>query len=265
MKKMNLRLKAIDLVLKTLVCTTATLILSAAHAATDDSGKGGDIVEDYRKPVSDIVELHYPIEPDKPYKQRRNTNGFMLSIGYENVLFNQYLSAIDFTTPYSDMFGSSEIQVYKVEANYKFNFSLGSLMAGMGLGYGTLSSVGSGTMHSIEISKYSASLSYVMDALANEPYVAPYVTAGLMQLDLKETSETDSQSGSIQMAMFYQAGLLVQLNWLDDAVSRKALMDYGLQNTYADLFISHYEPSSSPDDPNTGTGWNLGAGLRLEF
>jgi hypothetical protein len=259
MNKMNLRLKENYLLIATLVCLTTTLIASRASADGEETA-----VVDYRA-ANDLVELHYPAEYNTPYRARRDKSGLMFSLGYDNVLLDRYISIIDFTTFYQDMFGETEFPVYQANLSYKYNFSLGALTANIGVGYGSISDDGSGVVRSMTLTKYIASGSYIMDALFEEPYVAPYVTAGIMSLNLEEEVAETTGSGRIDMLYFYQAGLLFQLNWLDTTVSKKNIIDYGLENTYLDIYVSKYEPSSDANDPDTSTDYSMGAGIRLEF
>jgi hypothetical protein len=256
---MNLRLKAYDLKMLTLVCLITTLIANHAAAAEEEPG-----VADYRT-GNDLVELHYPVEVNSPYRERRETTGFMFSLGYENVLLDRYVSIVDFTTFYQDMFGITEFPVYEINLSYKYNISIGALTANLGYGYGSISDDASGVARSLVLSKLSVSGSYIMDTLFEEPYVAPYVTAGIMKLGLEEKAADKSEKGNIDMLYFYQAGILFQLNWLDTTVSKKNIIDYGLENTYLDVFVSKYEPSTDINDPDTSTNYSIGAGIRLEF
>ncbi len=258
---MNLRLRAYDLKLKTLVAITTMLIATQALGAVGDAA----VVEDYREPLSDVVEMHIPIEVNQPYRDRRLDHGFMFGLNYENTQMFNYVSIVDFTTPFADMFGDIEIPIYNTSVGYKYNFLLGSLAANLGLGYGTYSSSDSGIFRSLTFTKYSASASYIADALFKEPYVAPYATVGVNQFDITEKAGEAEYSHGIQAAYFFTAGLLLQLNWLDEDVARKSIVDYGLENTYLDVFVTQFQPSVDPEDPNTETEYTFGAGLRLEF
>lgn len=278
---MNLRLKANDLILKTLVGISLTLIVShasaqeefdfelptaapvstepAPHAATDS-----DLVEDYRG-IGDLVELHVPLDYNAPYKQRRGTHGFMFGLNYTNIMFNKYVSVLDSTTLYKDLFGETEFPLMELTLSYKYNFMLGALTANFGIGQGGISDNPQGVDEKLSVTKYSASASLILDNVFDEPYVAPYGTFGVMRLALTEQSGDNSFSGNIDMLYQYQAGLLIQLDWLDPTFSKRVRGDYGLENTYLDIFISKYEASSDIDDPNTRTDISYGAGLRLEF
>jgi len=259
MKKLNLRLKAYELLATTLVCLSAVFIASPAMAATEESAA----VEDFRS-TSDLVEVHYPIDVQAAYKQRRETSGFMFDLGYENVMLDRYVSIVDFTTFYQDMFGETEFPVINIGFSYKYNFLLGSLLASAGYGYGSISSDGSGVSRSLTLKKMRGSVSYIMDNIFDEPYVAPYATFGMMNLGIEEKAADAAFSHAVN-SMFYQAGLLFQLDWLDPSYTKKNIHELGLQNTYLDVFMAKYEPSADADDPNTSTDFMFGAGVRLEF
>lgn len=263
--KMNLRLRAYDLVLKTLVCLSTTLIVSYSHAAVfaNTGDRAEELVEDYSN--TGLVELHTPVVVDAPYRERRNTHGFLFGLYYENVMLDRYASIIDGTTLYQDMFGESEFPLYNLELSYKYNFKLGAITASLGAGYGEIESDGSGILRSLKMTKYQASVGYIMDTLFEEPYGAPYVSIGVMRVGIDEDDSTQTVGHDIDMLMHYQIGVMFQLNWLDSAVARHSLVDYGLQNTYLDVFVSQYSASESLDDPDTSTDYTIGAGLRLEY
>lgn len=260
MNKMNLCLGLHDLFVKTLVCFAMTLILSHAFAAEGTQEE----VEDYRMSQG-LVELHTPVEVEAPYRDRRNTHGFMVSLNYENVMLDRYVSVIDGTTFYQDMFGESEFPLYNLNFSYKFNFSLGSLATNFGVGYGSVEDETGGIYNSLSLTKYSASASYLMDALFEEPYAVPYGTFGVMRLSLDEKNATESVTGNIDMLYFMQAGVLLQLNWLEENLARESLVDYGLENTYLDIFVAKYEASPDVNDPDTSTDYMLGVGIRMEY
>ncbi|MBS1969057.1 MAG: hypothetical protein JSU04_02050 [Bdellovibrionales bacterium] len=259
MKKMNLRLKAYDLLTATLVCLITTLIVSTAVAAEEDAPP----VEDYRT-ASDLVELHYPVNVQAPYKQRRETNGFMFDAGYENVMLDRYVSIADFKTFYQEMFGETEFPLVNVDFSYKYNFILGSLLATVGYGYGSISDDASGVKRTLTLTKVRGSVSYLADNMFNEPYVVPYGTIGYQNLGIEEKADDVGYSHAVD-TIYYQMGLLFQLDWLDPSYSKRTISEYSLQNTYLDVFMSKYEPSSNSEDPDTSTDFMFGAGIRLEF
>ncbi|RYZ89189.1 MAG: hypothetical protein EOP06_09700 [Proteobacteria bacterium] len=259
--KMNLRLRPFLLLRATLVVVLTTFIAFAANAAIDED----EVIEDFRTPTSDLVELKLPVDTSSAYKERRGTHGFMFGLNYENVQFKDYVSIVDFNTTYYGMFGDSEFPIYNLLMSYKLNFVLGALTANAGIGYGTHSSEDSGTLHKLTVTKYNVSASYIVDNLFKEPYGAPYVSFGINQFNLDEKSGEVAISTGIEAAYFYSVGMLIQLNWLDQSVARDSLRDYGLENTYLDVYVSQFQSSQDGIDPNTQTEYNIGAGLKLEF
>jgi hypothetical protein len=239
--------------------TSETTQQAAISEENEDS-----LVEDYRN-TEGLVEMHYPIDADIPYKQRRPDTAFTFGLTYENFYPSNYSSIIDAADFYQDLFGEAEIPMVSADIGFKYNFTLGALLAGIGGGYGTLSETRGEVLRKVEFTKGSAYLGYLMDSVFDEPYVAPYITGGATIFSISETAGEETASGTTDNCFFYKAGVLVQLNWLEDDTSRKSLIDNGLQNTYLDLFVTQYSTSANEDDTDTETGINFGAGLKLEF
>jgi hypothetical protein len=289
---MNLRLKPYASYLKTFVCFAATFIVAAmaipsrafAQAETDattaapsevSAATADDTVEDLRDEAPGLVEIHYPADPNIPYRERRETSAFMFGLNYENFYPSKYTSIIDANNTYQDLFGESEIPMISFDLSYKYNFSLGALVLGGGIGIGRLFQNEQTTRNTLEFSKYNVFVGYIMDSLFKEPYVAPYFNVGTTKFSIKETADVlnadgttqsgSSQSGNTQTGFFYKAGFLMQLNWIEPDTSRSSIVESGIQNTYLDLFITKYTTSIAKDDPDVETNVNYGAGLRVEF
>lgn len=258
---MNLRLRAYGLVFATLVGAASTLIATPSYAANNDS----DLVEDYRPSADNLVEMHVPIDLSLPYRERRGSGGILFGLNYEIIRPTDYASFVDLD-PYSDMFGSSQMPVYQVQMGYKYNISAGALALNLGYGSGYVEGMDSNSQkRTLNITKSSVMVSYIMDTLFPEPYVAPYVAAGVARFDLQEgVAGVTSKHGNSPIGI-YTVGLMFQLNWLDPTMTADNLIAVGLQNTYLDLFLSKYDGSTNDNDPEMQTGFNLGAGLRLEF
>lgn len=118
----------------------------------------------------------------------------------------------------------------------------------------------------MKIERVTAKGMLILDAFMDEPYFAPYGAFGMYQMGIDETAANAEAalSGQTGLGTILTAGLLVQMNWLEDDVSRSSWLDTGIENTYIDLYVNQYG-KAGPDDPNLSTGMNWGAGLRLEF
>lgn len=211
------------------------------------------------------VEVHHSQDALAPYKERRSGNGVYFGLGVEALELKNYLSTLDDGVTYGQMFGDSTLDLLKIDLLYKLNFSLGSLSAGVEFGSGKISDTASGVQRSLEIQKMGLNFRYTLDMIMDEPYVAPYVGLGIWRLGIKETSPTDSFSGNTQMGYNYSAGLLLQLDWIDNDTAKSGTLTYGLENTFLDVYATQYAKTESDEDPNTETDFLYGAGLRFEF
>lgn len=211
-----------------------------------------------------LVEVYHDESSVAPYRERRATNGFMFSANYTGFLPKDYISTLDFVS-YKDIFGKKPIPLVEVQLAYKYNFALGSITGGLGYGIGSLSADYSGAKRSISVNKPSVSLAYIMDALAPEPYLAPYLQFQAWQMHIKESSPTDSFEADTKIGFDYTLGALIQLNWLDAVSARSATRCCGLENTYLDLYVAKYTKTQGSVDADTETDFTYGGGLRLEF
>lgn len=215
-------------------------------------------------PVGKLVEVELLQDNLAPYKIRREDHGAAVEFKYESLVLQEFISILDAST-YEQLFGEESIPLAQLGIEYKYNFSLGSVAAGLEYGKGRLSDSLSGTERSLDISKYGVGLTFIADMILDEPYVAPYVGIHLWQMEVAETSPTESFSATTQMGMNYTAGLLLQLDWIDYESSKYATFQWGLENTFIDLYVTKYAKTSAEDDPNTETDFLYGGGLRLEF
>ncbi|MEN0058128.1 MAG: hypothetical protein AAGB31_04790 [Bdellovibrio sp.] len=233
------------------------MLLSAATSFAQE-----EVPEETTNPPLVRVELRQDILA--PYKERRDNHGLYLAFDYEVLNLKNYVSTLDGLS-YGEMFGESEIPLLRASIDYKYNMSLGSLAVGLDYAQGELSQQVSGVDRTLSVTRYGVGLKYVADMIADEPYVAPYIGINFWQMDLSETSPTDSFSGTTQIGYNYTLGLMVQLNWLDPATAQGGAFAWGLENTFLDLYITQYAQTSDSTDPNTETDLLYGAGLRLEF
>lgn len=218
------------------------------------------------KAEENLVEIRGKDDVYKNYRERRSTHGWQFAVGYENYFPKEFESSIDGET-YGDMFGKSSIAIVSVETGYKFNFAAGSISALVGYGTGSLKDDRLGETRGLTVVRPSGRLMYIADALFPEPYVAPYAAFGVTALGIDENIvETGLKfSGQAKMGTMMTVGALIQVNWLEDDVSRTGYLQSGIQNTYIDLFLNQYSKSGGENDPNTFSAFNWGAGLRLEF
>lgn len=218
------------------------------------------------KAASDLVEVRTQDDIFQTYRERRNRHGFQFGVQYENYQPKNFSSAFD-DTSYSDMFGNSNIAMMGGELGYKFNTAIGSFSALVGYASGRISDSRIGETRTLDLKRTSLKAQYIADMIWPEPYVAPYGALGVYYVNgIEGITETgDEVSGKTQLGTIATIGVLVQLNWLEPDTARGAYMEVGLQNTYLDLFLTQVGKPNGADDPELGTSFNWGAGLRFEF
>lgn len=210
------------------------------------------------KPISDTFKLSY--------KERRHPNAWILGFDVERVLLNNYFSLID-NEYYLNTFGDEVVLLPTIRFGYKRNISLGAIQLEGAVGYFNLADNLSGTYRKIELIKQSLGITYVEDNILNEPYVAPYATANVYSMGITEKIESKKLNASWATGYGIQFifGLLIQLNSFEEKSSKTALRNYGLENTYLNIFVSKYQMTNDPEDPDTSTDYNWGLGIKLEF
>lgn len=228
--------------------------------------KAEDGVTDEGNP-SGLVEVRSNDEAYLPYLERRQTHGWQLGFGMENYQPKDFISNIDANNTYQAMYGKADIPVYYIETGYKLNLPVVSLSALLGYGHGQIKDTKTGETNSLVLERTSLKLMMIFDGIMNEPYVAPYAALSVWEIgfDEKITEADLSHSARTKMGNTMTAGLLFQLNWLEQQSSRWAWLNSGLENTYLDVFMSKYGKSNGEDDPDTTSDFNWGAGLRIEF
>lgn len=224
-------------------------------------------VESEVVPNDGKVEVIYPAQSSRAYRDRRSSWSTMFAINVDQILPDSFRSQVN-NDSYTTMFGKTPIKMLQAEIGTKYNFPLGSLGVNLMVGTGTVDDLHgtTGPGDSLDILKKGASLSFIMDNLFKEPYVAPYIQGQMYSFEWKESRNDGSErAGSTSLGMALSFGFLIQLNWLDPESSTVALDSLGLNNTYLDLFVSQYNTSNGESDPDFQTSMNYGAGLRFEF
>lgn len=223
-------------------------------------------VRQYVEPVSTpenlpLVEVQIRQDNLAEYKVRRELHGTYVSFDFEAIEFKNFISTLDGQN-YQAVFGSDTVNLLQLGFDYKYNFALGSLSAGAFYGMGKVDGAAD---RSLEITKYGVGLKFTADMLMNEPYLAPYVGFNVWQMGFSEKSATDSFSATTQLGYNYTVGLLIQLDWIDYEAAKESTFNWGLENTFIDVYATQYAKTEAPDDPDTTTDFLLGGGLRFEF
>ena len=202
-----------------------------------------------------------------PYKVRRNKEG--VEVGLKYSLFEPTSYESDYASStlvsFEDLYGSAPL--LEIYANYKRNFSFGSI--GAELGYGVYSNdvddISFGDNIKLQLQVISLGGKFILDAIQYEPYVAPYIGGGVYTVLYKESNGANSFNGNTQLAPYMSAGVLLQLNWVDKSASVEAYTESGIENTFLFAEVKQFLASGSEGDPDFSTDPTIGAGLSLEF
>jgi hypothetical protein len=213
-----------------------------------------------------LVEVELPRDTLLPYMQRRDNHGFYFGIDYEGVDLRNYVSVLDNTNQsYRDIYGENTVALIRLSFDYKYNTAIGSFAAGVDYGMGSLEGTKTGTTHTLNLARYGIGFKWTLDTLWDEPYVAPYAGINIWEMSIKESTTTDSFEMTTGYGYNYTLGFLFQLDWIDYDAAKSSTFNWGLENTFLDLYTTQYAKTASNTDPNTETDFIYGAGLRMEF
>jgi len=237
------------------------------------------LAQDYSKPAAtDEVIVERAFDISLPYRERRSQFGILFSANYESFVPSDYTSLI-INKKFNELPGDRNIAVFGAELGVKYNFVLGSIAAILGYGKGTYDSPKNKIIEmNVEIVK--AGLIFTLDNLMSEPWIAPYGQINVHRFGWKEIS-IDATNATLEEAfttdpnVSYKAGLLFQLNWLENLIDpnthTNGLRSSGLENTFLDVFYTMYSAPNEIADVNGATGEanlesaSYGVGLKLEF
>lgn len=223
------------------------------------------------------VVLERPRDISKSYRERRGPHGFIFGLGAERFYPTNYRSILE-DAYFDDIVGSTRVNLYNVTVGYKYNFSAGSIGLMGNYAYGSIEGAVANVDRKVTLSRVGVAVNYAMDALFDEPWIVPFIQGGVHQFSVSESDAAQSANATASMAMNYRAGLMFQLDWLEnmfDGTSREQrLTSSSLQNTFIEVYFSEHMASSraidpadpsNDGDPNMYSTGEIGLGLKLEF
>jgi hypothetical protein len=205
------------------------------------------------------------------YRQRRTNWGQLFSIGASTFVpqnFSPNFVDADYSTVYSQ-------KTPLIEANFllKKNMSIGSIGLEFGGGYLKNNSNPTATIDNnptvltsaleVVILRLGATLTF--DMIFENPYVAPYISAGAYEIIYRESEPSTAVSGTTTLAPYFTLGLNFGLGWLDPESAQASFKKIGLQEMYIYLDVRSLIASSSSSDPEFDSQPFFDAGLRFEF
>jgi hypothetical protein len=212
-----------------------------------------------------LVEVHLRADPYASYSKRRTHWGFRLNLQWENFYPSNYVSPAD-QAPYSNIFGSNQGSIVSLGLGEQYNSPIGALYVDGVFGAGTIPGVISNT--GMTINKYGVVAGILLDRFFENPWVSPFVAIQCVSFkwnDLGNGSGGATASSSTAPTLGYMAGVSIHMNRVDEVGAAEAYIDYGIKNSFIDIYMIEYATSSSAQDPNLQTSPSIGAGFHLEF
>ncbi len=240
------------------------------------------LAQDYSDPAADgEIVVEKPTDLTQNYRQRRGRYGILFSVNYEKFSPNEYYSIFQQKT-FEQLSDNQNMDLVSAELGLKMNFSFGSVAALAGYGQSEYTNDAK-DIYSMDAKITKVSLNLALDNLMSEPWVVPYGQVGAHQINWEEQSYDSAnnlvnQSVSTNWTYNYKLGLLLQLDWIENAIDPNthinAIRSSGLQNTFVDIFYQSYGETNKvsknslnqtdPDGTNLQSD-NFGVGLKLEF
>jgi len=200
---------------------------------------------------------------DTPYPLRRTRWGGYF--GVQSGLYTpaNYLPDFKPGQTFSAYYGDEKTPLGEITFGLKLNFFLGSLSTNFTGGY--FSAKNSRDNSALVLYPLTGGLLLALDNIFDEPYVVPYGLFGAYTVFYNEKVGGLSVSGNSAMGMFYAAGLMFQLDWIDQDSDYHGYDDYGLENTFLFVEARSFLTSSNSRDPDLSTPIQIGGGLKVEF
>jgi hypothetical protein len=209
---------------------------------------------------SDITGIYYLI----PYRNRREKWGHTAGIGYSSFTpFNMEPDVGAFG--FDEVYGTAEMPLLELQYSFKRNLQLGSVGVEVAAGMYQNSSDSDLVESDLRLIPVRMGLNLSFDNLYFEPFVVPYGMIGAYTVFYEENHDTVSFGGNTQVAPYFGGGVAFQLNWVDREAARMSYLESGIENTFIYVDARKYMKSGVASDPDLSTGFDWGAGMRLEF
>jgi hypothetical protein len=211
---------------------------------------------------SDLVSTYSLV----PYRVRRPRWGHLFAVTYSLYEPSNYQS--DFSVgDFTNLYGAANTPMIEFSYAYKWNVLFGSIGAEAGYGIYSNGAANKAALGNAELNLrvMRAGIRIMADNLLYEPIVAPYFIAGAYAVHYEEKQASVVFGGSTAPALYYGAGLMFQLGWLDNAAAVDAYTESGIENTFLFAEARQYAKSNVKKDPDFSTGMDFNFGLSVEF
>jgi hypothetical protein len=114
----------------------------------------------------------------------------------------------------------------------------------------------------IDMTNYYVGLVGHLDGLFSWPVVVPFASVGGVSINAEIDGATIDANDFV---VYYRAGFLFSLNWIDRMMSIRAYDDFGLLNSYIYVGVRQWLETNSDPNLNLEIDPSLEFGLQLEF
>ena len=218
----------------------------------------GDSDDQNQAPKNKICNCQFTTST--PYTDRRSSIGGIIGVEggtYQPVNYQPDFNSATFSNYYDKVSPNAELVFIA-----KLNFFLGSIGPQLTAGFFQATSTVDGAK--LTVIPVTLGAIYALDNLFKEPYVVPYVVAGMYTDLYNETDSGQSVQGNSAFSEFYALGLMIQLDAIDEEAHNTAYRDFGLENTFLFVEARSFLPAQN-DVPDFSTPLQISGGIKIEF
>ena len=198
------------------------------------------------------------------YLERRGKWGFMMGAEYSSYEPVKYVPNFANAT-YKQLYGVPQ-PMTEILMEVKRNFAAGSIGSEFSVGFFKNDNADPILVSStLSITAFRLGFVYNLDALSAEPYIVPFVSAGVYSMLFKETLGGNAIGGNSQAAPYVNGGIAFQLDWIDHHAALISYKDSHLQSTFVFVEGRKYFASSNKKDHDFSNDFNYTGGLKVEF
>lgn len=195
-----------------------------------------------------------------PYRDRRNTFGFVFGVGFSQYQPNTYKPDFVVNETYETYYGYPETPMAELQLAAKWNMGIGSISLETAGGYFFNRSKDDSVL---KVMPVRAGLQLALDTLSEEPVFVPYGGGGVYTAFYEERLASQAVGGNTGIGFYANGGLMLQLNGLDEDAAIRSFDETGLENTFVFAEARYY--LNPLDGPSLGSSIHAAAGLRLEY
>ena len=232
------------------VCIFTSIIVQAGQDPDQDSGG--------------LVEMHVAVPRPEVYREYRPRWALRFGFSYESFSPTQFTSPIDSSSYSTDFGGTGVIPLVTTNLGTQYTLKIGTFSLDAIYGKGNGSAINN-LQTTLNLTKVGLGIGFMLDQIAQNPWVIPYATFQQVEFMWNHSVGTVTQSGTTAQTSVFTVGISLPLGLIDPEAGQISSREYGIKETYLDIFGIEYATSNSSTDPDFQTNMSLGAGLHFIF